>query len=358
MTSTSTSGIERIARLTENEVGPTEENVKQKIVVPLLELLGHRRVDLEFEYRTRRGGKLDIFIRNVPADCRVIIDTKSYNENLSEFLEQVKEYTFDENALLAVLANGTEVRIYSPLRGVAFERSLLYSFRRDKLHVETNWNLLSGILSHKDLSDKSVIKRIEDREREIKEAMEKEDHLKQEYKLRMEGIDSDIEGREEEIERLKRDRDNLKIETEQQIRMNWIDIGLPYDDVSSSNLRIVGEPGLGQITDNGGPARAGKVTFMELVDGGLIKDGQVLYFFHTRLFKEEKAQVLAVANKLKYTLDGRAYSTSDLAKVLLIKHGFKHDEHGVRGPMYWKTEDGILLTQLQEQVRRKRGDRR
>jgi len=51
--------VERIAKLTEKDCGPTEENVKQKIIVPLLELLGHKRENLEFEYRTRSGGKID-----------------------------------------------------------------------------------------------------------------------------------------------------------------------------------------------------------------------------------------------------------------------------------------------------------
>ena len=117
--------IERIAQLTASDIGPTEENLIQKVVVPILEALGHRREDLEFEYRTRKGSKLDIYVRNVPPDCRGIIDTKNYGENLNDHIEQMKEYTFDENPLLAVIANGTEIRIYSPLRGVAFERSLL-----------------------------------------------------------------------------------------------------------------------------------------------------------------------------------------------------------------------------------------
>lgn len=38
--------IERIAKLRESYVGPTEENVKQKVIVPLLELLGHKRENL------------------------------------------------------------------------------------------------------------------------------------------------------------------------------------------------------------------------------------------------------------------------------------------------------------------------
>lgn len=81
--------IERISKLTEKDIGPTEENVKQKIIVPLLELLGHKRENLEFEYRTRSGGKIDIYIKNVPPDCKVIIDTKNYNENLNDHLEQI-----------------------------------------------------------------------------------------------------------------------------------------------------------------------------------------------------------------------------------------------------------------------------
>lgn len=82
--------IERIAKLRESDIEPTEENVKQKVIVPLLELLGHKKEKLEFEYRTRRGGKIDIFIKNVPPDCKVIIDTKNYNENLNAYIEQIK----------------------------------------------------------------------------------------------------------------------------------------------------------------------------------------------------------------------------------------------------------------------------
>lgn len=108
----------------------------------------------------------------------------------------------------------------------------------------------------------------------------------------------------------------------------------------------------------GGEAmKAGKVTFQELIDASLLADRQVLYFHHTRPFKDERAQVIAPSNELKYEVDGRTYSKSELAKILLIKHGFKHDKHGVAGPKYWKTEDGKLLRGLEEQVRSLRGDR-
>jgi len=105
-------------------------------------------------------------------------------------------------------------------------------------------------------------------------------------------------------------------------------------------------------------AIARKVTFPELVNASLVKDRQILCFYHTRLFSEEQAKIVAPSNELKYEGDGKLYSASELAKKLLIKHGFKHDEHGVQGPKYWKTEDGKLLDDLNEQIRSRRGDRK
>ena len=105
-------------------------------------------------------------------------------------------------------------------------------------------------------------------------------------------------------------------------------------------------------------AKAKKVTFEELIRAGLLHDNQVLYFFNTRLFNDEQAEVIAASNELKYKTDGHMYSKSELAKQLLIKHGFKHDEHGVAGPKYWVTADNKSLRDLDEQVRVQRGDRK
>jgi len=103
---------------------------------------------------------------------------------------------------------------------------------------------------------------------------------------------------------------------------------------------------------------AGKVTFQELTNAGLAKDGQILRFYHTRLFNDEQAQIVTSFNELKYKADGKLYSVSELAKKLLIKYGFKHDQHAVAGPKYWKTDDGNLLDNLNEQIRGRRGDRK
>ena len=342
--------IERISKLKEGDIGPTEENVKQKVIVPILELLGHKRVHLEFEYRTQTGGKMDIYIKNVPPDCKVIIDTKNYNENLNDYIEQIKNYTFDENALLTVIANGTEIRIYSPLRGVAFERSLLYSIKRQDMSKESIWMLLSSLLHNDNLQNRGVLRKIDEREREIKDAMTNEERIKQEYDNKIEGIDNDIETKEEEIEQLKTERENLAKETEAKVSEIWDALGLPLD-LFRIPTSLTGITPVGPSPEYVGKAR--KVALQELVDAGLVRNGQTLYFFHGRVFKDEQTEIVANQNKLKYKGDGKLYSISEIAKIIDIKLGLKHDEHGVAGPRYWQTEDGRLLHDLNEIVRQR-----
>lgn len=289
--------IERIARLKQSDIGPTEENVKQTVIVPLFELLGHKRENLEFEYRTRRGGKIDIFIKNVPPDCKVIIDTKNYNENLTNYIEQIKEYTFDEAALLSVIANGIEIRIYSPLRGVAFERSLLYSVKRQDLGNESVWNVLSDLLHNDKLQSRSVLKRIDEREREIKDAMANEERLKEEYNSKIEVIDSEIETKKEEIEQLTREKEHLTKEAETKISAIWNTLDLPLDlfriPRPTVSRRVLERP----RPESG--RKAARVALQELVDAGLIRNGQTLYFHHTRLFEDERVEIIASSNQLR-----------------------------------------------------------
>src|SRR4030042_1942317 len=277
--------IERIAKLRESDIGPTEENVKQKVIVPLLELLSHKRESLEFEYRTRRGGKIDIFIKNVPTDCKVIIDTKNYNENLNDYIEQIKEYTFDEGALLTVIANGTEIRIYSPLRGVAFEKSLLYSFKRQDLGEESVWNTFSDLLHYDNLATRKALAKISEREREIRDAMMKEEHFRKELDDKISVIDGGIEIREDEIEQLQSEKENLQKETEAKVSEVWNAVGLPldlfrYPTLAPTHARTPIEQPYEETR------KAGRVSLKELVDAALIRDGQTLYFHNTRTFKE------------------------------------------------------------------------
>lgn len=140
------------------------------------------------------------------------------------------------------------------------------------------------------------------------------------------------------------------------------DVGLPvhahlFEPLCEPRERLTAEPIPGTKAEEGKP-KAKKVTFQELEKAGLAKDGQILCFYHTRVFDDEKAEIVTSSNEVKYKADGKLYSVSELAKILLMKHGFKHDKHGVAGPRYWKTEDGKLLDELNEQIRSQRGDRK
>lgn len=344
--------LDKIAKLKEANIGSTEENVKQKILVPLLKLLGHKLEDLDFEHRTT-GGKIDIFIKNTPRDCKIIIETKNYSEDLNDHVEQIKDYALNEAALIAILANGTEIRIYSLLRGIAFERSLLYSMKREELTKDDVWNTLYNILSKDNIANHNTERKIVEREREIKETLSAEEHLKEEHESKIESIDSDIEAKEDEINGLKIEREKLVKEIEEKIVRRWNEIGLPPElfKIPHTQSNMPGE--FSEYAQRVGR----KVHLQELVAAGLLRDGQILLFYNTRTFNEERARVIASSNKLKYESDGKIYSISDLAARLLTKHRFKRDEHTVAGPKYWRTEEGKRLNDLNEQIRRQRGDR-
>ncbi|MCX9014957.1 MAG: hypothetical protein OIN89_09230 [Candidatus Methanoperedens sp.] len=100
-----------------------------------------------------------------------------------------------------------------------------------------------------------------------------------------------------------------------------------------------------------------RVSFQELINAGFVKDGQILYLYYNgKIFREEEAQIVAFNNKLRYKVDGKLYSKSELAKMLLQKHKMIYTNY-VRGPLYWITEDGKQLSDLEEQVRQQRGER-
>ena len=347
--------IKKIANLTRDGVGRTEENVKQKIVVPLLELLGHKREDLEFEYRTSKGGKIDIFIKNVPRDCKVITDTKNYEEDLTVHIDQIKEYTFDESAFLAILVNGSEIRIYSPIRGIAFERSLLYVIERQKLTDKKWWGILSDVLCKENLQNGNASKTVEKREQEIKESLSSEEHLEQKHKEKIGHISRDIDIKKEEIRQLEKESEASANELNEEIDKIWRLIELPWHPRISQRSVCGGEV---PDTTREGHDRKPPVPLHKLVDFGFLKDGQTLYFYHGQRFADEQVQIIAPLNKLKYGGDGKLYSTSRLAKILLKKHGLTRSEYGVAGPLYWVTEDGTLLDVLNNRFRQQHGHRR
>ena len=220
--------IERIAKLTREEVGTSEENVKQKIVVPLLECLGHHRNQLDFEYGS--GSKrIDIFIKGLPVDCKVVIDVKNYDEDLDNHLEQISLYAFQEGALLALIINGEEIRIYDPFfRGFSFRNSLLYSIKRKNLVEDKNIEILKNMLSRDYLISRRVKEFIIEREKEILDAYSRIERIKEKYAKKRRELESKIEMLHKQISDIK----NKIIETinneKMEIQEITKSINIPY----------------------------------------------------------------------------------------------------------------------------------
>lgn len=348
--------LAQIASLSRHDVGHKEENVKQKIAVPLLELLGHTKNDLDFEHATK-GKEIDIFIKGLPTDCKVVIDTKKYDEDLNSHMEQIKDYTISEGALLAVLANGTEIQIYSPLKGIAFERSLLYSFRREDLLKD--WKTLKNLLGRKSLETGEVYNYVLDREKAVRKAVHREDSLEENYLTKETKVKQEIESLEGKLSAKRSILEQLEERKRASINQVWQDLGLlppsPPEEVTYKPTKPKKKE---SVEKRPSGQKAKRVTFQELVEAGLLRNNEKLYFYHTKHFKDEAAEVVTDSNRLRYLRDGKLYSVSTLAHILLRRHGFFKTKHSVAGPLFWMTRDGRLLNDLNEEIRRKRGDRK
>ena len=88
-----------------------------------------------------------------------------------------------------------------------------------------------------------------------------------------------------------------------------------------------------------------KTNLTELNNAGLLKDGQKLFFQDYQGHKYSEYDVTLSRNSLVW--NGNSYSMSDLAKILLKKHGYESDS--VRGPLFWYTDDGVSIKDLWSQ---------
>jgi hypothetical protein len=123
----------------------------------------------------------------------------------------------------------------------------------------------------------------------------------------------------------------------------------------SEDKKAVGR--LNSTTKKENVSKGGKVTIAELVKAGLLNESDILHFYNTRDFPDETAKLVVESDRLLYEKDGETYSKSELAGLLLTKHGFKRGNYPVQGPKFWKTKDGRLLDDLNEKIRIQRGER-
>lgn len=237
--------LRTLAQLQLADIGRSEEDVKQKFLVPLLEALGHEKWDLVFE-RTTRAGRPDVVIRGLG----VVIETKAYGDNLGQHLVQLGNYAVHDGALIAVITNGEEVRLYSPLRGISFERSLLYSIRREDVGSEMGIEVLGNLLSRTTLLTNSQVHgHIEAREQELRRAYTELDELNEKYGALREEINADIATLEEkrreteaQIDAKHKERSGVEVNQQSELTAIWRKLGLKPDAESRRIAQPITRP--------------------------------------------------------------------------------------------------------------------
>lgn len=138
-----------IASYTPRDIGFLEEDVKIKVVVPILQCLGYRLADLSFGH-----SGIDVFVKGLPKGCSLIVETKKLGENLEKHLVQLKRYIEQAEALLGIITNGDEFWIFACSVEVP-----LCKIQRKNLAKKENIETLQHLLSREVLAteDKALV---------------------------------------------------------------------------------------------------------------------------------------------------------------------------------------------------------
>ena len=91
--------------------GKCEENVKIKIVIPLLELLDFNpQQDMDFEHHVQnKKADIALLFDNRP---KLFVETKDLDEDLDNHIHQALDYAFNKGVEWVILTNGLEIRVY------------------------------------------------------------------------------------------------------------------------------------------------------------------------------------------------------------------------------------------------------
>lgn len=95
-----------------------EDQTKQFLIMPFMDLLGYTHMDLipeyDADYDGKKGKRVDYAIKLGKREPEIIIECKSYGKNLDRHTTQLKEYFANtSNSKIGILTNGIEYRFYA-----------------------------------------------------------------------------------------------------------------------------------------------------------------------------------------------------------------------------------------------------
>ncbi|MFQ5869892.1 MAG: Eco57I restriction-modification methylase domain-containing protein, partial [Candidatus Zixiibacteriota bacterium] len=104
-----------------------EENVKIKLTLPLLQLLGYDpQKDMDFEHHVQNK-RVDIALM-FEDKPKLLVETKDLDENLDKHVAKALDYAYTKGVEWLLLTNGVEIRLYkSFIEGVPPEDRKLFS---------------------------------------------------------------------------------------------------------------------------------------------------------------------------------------------------------------------------------------
>lgn len=165
--------LNELAALDLSNLIQSENNVKYKIVIPMLQSFGHQHLDME---HAAQGSRIDINIGN-----KIIVETKALGQNLDMHVQQLSDYCGRERPVLSILTNGRNFRIYSPLWRFqrTFSETLIYSFDIRDFGNDQLLNRLDKILGLTNYQNSAFFDYIEQREKEILKAKREINEIRQ-----------------------------------------------------------------------------------------------------------------------------------------------------------------------------------
>ena len=234
--------LRSISDFSKREIGDSEESIKINFVVPVLECFGHKRLDFEYKYK-------DIIIKkDLPRFCKVILETKNYDKDLKKELQQLDRYCNEEHPLLGIIANGHEIRIFSPswrFRNT-FQETIIYCINRKDLKDDNIVLLLEKILSRENLENGKAKEFVIERENEIEEDDQKIEKIEKVFKKEEEELTVKIGELNQKIEDIRAEMNYLstqisdsRSEKDRQIREIWKRLGLPIPLITNISPQTI-----------------------------------------------------------------------------------------------------------------------
>lgn len=183
--------LKRLAKLSADDIGGNENNVKYNFIIPLLQSFGYKNLDFE---HSAQGMRIDILIKS--SGHKILIEAKGSDKNLDDYIiSQLKRYCNEKRPILAIITNGEEIRFYSPFwRKADFNETLIYSITRPQLSEDDTIEKIERVLA----KDGNIVEHIEEREREINSIKKEIQPLESSYQDKIAGLYNEVKNLEEQ----------------------------------------------------------------------------------------------------------------------------------------------------------------